>query len=79
MRKHQSKRGGARSHLDVGRVPLAAPPRVDDPGEGSIRVVKLILVSIQVESCKGLLINKPQIFLSFLITDDEHRGCHDDY
>lgn len=38
------------SYLDIGRVPLAVPPRAADAGKGSFRMVKLVLIGVE-EKC----------------------------
>lgn len=43
------------SYLDISRVPLAVPPRAADARESSLRMVKLVIVSVEEKRGEGLL------------------------
>lgn len=43
------------SYLDISRVPLAVPPRAADAREGSLRMVELVIVSVEEKRGEGLL------------------------
>lgn len=53
-----SRNKASLSYLDVSRVPLAVPPRAADAGEGSFRMVKLVLVGVEEKCGERLLQTK---------------------
>lgn len=43
------------SYLDISCVPLAVPPRAADAREGSLWMVKLVIISVEEKGGEGLL------------------------
>lgn len=54
-RNRTTKAAWAWTHLHIGRVPLAVPPGAADAGEGSFRIVKLVIVGVEEKRGEGLL------------------------
>lgn len=50
-----TKAAWAWTHLYISRVPLAVPPGAADAGEGSFRIVKLVIVGVEEKCGEGLL------------------------